>query len=266
MMREVYSDAEEEIVLNYTDLRSGDDLPMVGVLQHLLNRTGAKLVTDGIFGPKTYAAVIAFQKPRGLVADGIVGEKTWTRLTSGANLPILDSVDIWDPTFLKEDATYIQRARGNPSLIGGMCNGVEQAVSLLSGSRGVFLLRFHGHGAPGVSGVSFGHGEAGYAERAAIFNSPDILATMSRLRPIFGPYGCVQFIACETGRGRAGRQLLSKLAEKLGVPVTGAVLDQPFGKEWTFRLFGPTVTVTPGGMSLAQWCKSRPSFAGMTVA
>lgn len=31
---------------------------------------------DGIYGPKTKAAVIAFQKKNGLVADGIVGPKT----------------------------------------------------------------------------------------------------------------------------------------------------------------------------------------------
>ena len=52
--------------MNYTDLREGDRLPMVGVLQHLLNRTGASLVADGVFGARTLAAVKAFQRPRGL--------------------------------------------------------------------------------------------------------------------------------------------------------------------------------------------------------
>lgn len=33
-------------------------------------------IVDGIYGPKTKAAVIAFQKKNGLVADGIVGPKT----------------------------------------------------------------------------------------------------------------------------------------------------------------------------------------------
>ncbi|PTL76870.1 peptidoglycan-binding protein [Vitiosangium sp. GDMCC 1.1324] len=35
---------------------------------------------DGIFGPKTEAAVKAFQKSHGLVQDGIIGPKTWSAL------------------------------------------------------------------------------------------------------------------------------------------------------------------------------------------
>jgi peptidoglycan hydrolase-like protein with peptidoglycan-binding domain len=35
---------------------------------------------DGIFGPRTKSAVIAFQKSKGIFADGIVGAKTWTTL------------------------------------------------------------------------------------------------------------------------------------------------------------------------------------------
>ncbi len=35
---------------------------------------------DGVFGAKTLAAVINFQKSQQLVADGIVGDKTWSKL------------------------------------------------------------------------------------------------------------------------------------------------------------------------------------------
>ena len=35
---------------------------------------------DGIFGPKTKAAVIAFQKSKGLAPDGIVGPYTWAKI------------------------------------------------------------------------------------------------------------------------------------------------------------------------------------------
>ncbi len=39
---------------------------------------------DGIMGPKTKAAIVAFQKANGLVADGIVGPKTSAKLFTAA--------------------------------------------------------------------------------------------------------------------------------------------------------------------------------------
>lgn len=39
-------------------------------------------IVDGIFGAKTLAAVINFQKSQQLVADGLVGEKTWSKLNA----------------------------------------------------------------------------------------------------------------------------------------------------------------------------------------
>lgn len=53
----------------------------VRALQELLNRLGFDCGTaDGIFGPKTSAAVKAFQRTKGLEEDGVVGSKTWTAL------------------------------------------------------------------------------------------------------------------------------------------------------------------------------------------
>lgn len=53
---------------------------VVTALQRDLDRAGATLVVDGIFGPKTAAAVRAFQAAHGLDQDGIVGPKTWGAL------------------------------------------------------------------------------------------------------------------------------------------------------------------------------------------
>jgi peptidoglycan hydrolase-like protein with peptidoglycan-binding domain len=49
-------------------------------LQYLLNAHGAKLVVDGKFGPRTKAAVVAFQKAQGLSASGVVQAATWRAL------------------------------------------------------------------------------------------------------------------------------------------------------------------------------------------
>lgn len=42
---------------------------------------------DGIFGPNTQRALIAFQKASGLRADGICGKKTWAALDKGLTSP-----------------------------------------------------------------------------------------------------------------------------------------------------------------------------------
>ena len=50
-------------------------------LQRKLNSLGFDCGNvDGDFGTKTKAAVMAFQKAKGLVVDGIVGTKTWSKL------------------------------------------------------------------------------------------------------------------------------------------------------------------------------------------
>ena len=49
-------------------------------LQYLLNARGAKLTVDGIFGAKTKAAVVAFQRAHHLPADGVIGAKSWGAL------------------------------------------------------------------------------------------------------------------------------------------------------------------------------------------
>lgn len=62
-------------------LRTGSRGDAVRKLQEMLNAKGYTCGSvDGIFGSKTKAAVLAFQKANGLAADGIVGPLTWGKL------------------------------------------------------------------------------------------------------------------------------------------------------------------------------------------
>ncbi len=257
--------------MNYPYLRQGDHLPAVGVLQRLLIRTGSRLRADGIFGPKTKAAVQDFQRARRLKPDGIVGVQTWPRVSAASDLQIIDCIDIFDPSLLRLEARDIRRVGGNPVVIGGMCNGVQQAVSEIRlAGRSVFLLRFHGHGARGVASISSGHGELDpdleHRSDIALENLAQIRPVISQLFSIFGAYGCVQFMHCETGGGRSGRRLLDQIARMLGVPVSAGVRTQYGGGLRTFRFEGPTHTATPRGESLSGWCRSLPDFAGFSPA
>lgn len=54
----------------------------IKLLQTYLNKFGASLVVDGLFGIKTYLAVREFQKSYDLFVDGIVGPNTWGKLDS----------------------------------------------------------------------------------------------------------------------------------------------------------------------------------------
>lgn len=62
-------------------LRIGNQGAPVVELQQLLRSAGFNPgAIDGIFGNQTRAAVIAFQRSKGLAQDGIVGVMTWTAL------------------------------------------------------------------------------------------------------------------------------------------------------------------------------------------
>jgi hypothetical protein len=81
--------------------------PEVTHLQQRLNEDGAQppLAIDGLFGPLTRAAVVAFQGRHGLAADGVVGLRTWgvideleRRGLAGPQRTVLDDVRPVDQT------------------------------------------------------------------------------------------------------------------------------------------------------------------------
>ncbi len=64
-------------VADAATLKQGSQGDLVKTVQQKLIRWGyLKGTADGIFGAKTKAAVIAFQKKNGLTADGVIGTRT----------------------------------------------------------------------------------------------------------------------------------------------------------------------------------------------
>jgi hypothetical protein len=63
-------------------LHQGSRAIPVKLLQRLLNKKGAapRLAEDGVFGPMTRAAVVAFQARERIGQDGFAGPATWSRL------------------------------------------------------------------------------------------------------------------------------------------------------------------------------------------
>lgn len=62
-------------VLSFGD--TGEDVRKLQILLH----AEPDFLIDGVFGPQTQKAVMAFQKAHGLAVDGIVGPDTWGALT-----------------------------------------------------------------------------------------------------------------------------------------------------------------------------------------
>jgi peptidoglycan hydrolase-like protein with peptidoglycan-binding domain len=67
-------------ILPWPIVRRGDTEHPVRTLQHLLRAHGQNIAVDGIFGPRTEAAVRAVQTSAGIGVDGIVGPQTWPRV------------------------------------------------------------------------------------------------------------------------------------------------------------------------------------------
>lgn len=67
-------------------LKQGAQGEEVRLLQTLLNFHGAKLVSDGSFGPATDKALRAFQDERNLASDGSAGPATWGELMKFKNI------------------------------------------------------------------------------------------------------------------------------------------------------------------------------------
>lgn len=99
---------------------------LVFELQSALNKAGAgPIAVDGRIGPATKAAIVRFQKLRGLTPDGIAGPKTRTALGMGADVDRTDpSRAPASPKSTKQwprqaDVRSVFGAPGNPQCTAG---------------------------------------------------------------------------------------------------------------------------------------------------
>lgn len=108
-------------------LRQGDRGREVVDLQTKLQSLGLDLGNrgiDGVFGPKTEAAVKAFQQDTGLLADGLVGQTTWDGILEAGYRPGSRYLYLRQPPFRGADVMELQRMLNDLGFDPGAVNGV----------------------------------------------------------------------------------------------------------------------------------------------
>jgi hypothetical protein len=145
-------------------LVQGDRLPMVAVVQALLNAwnlRGNILEVDGVFGRYTREEVTYFQQQQGIMTVGEVRQNTWQKLTENQRLDVRDLVDTSD-SLLNQSSEVLRNGGATPLEIGRVSNataGVTSRVVSSGVQRGsLVLLRFHGHGNRGNQVIGYGTG------------------------------------------------------------------------------------------------------------
>lgn len=91
----LYEEGEMPVETIKPTLRKGSRGDLVRELQEALNALGFDCgAADGIFGTKTFNAVVAFQTEAKLDADGVVGPKTWRELDAQRKTPEAPAEDV----------------------------------------------------------------------------------------------------------------------------------------------------------------------------
>ncbi|HZH75347.1 MAG TPA: peptidoglycan-binding protein [Archangium sp.] len=120
-------------------LKQGQSGAPVSALQNRLNQLGFNVgAADGQFGPKTDAAVKAFQKANGLVADGVVGPRTWNKLgitVSGTPSTPPSTGGVRGSTALANNARAVALSMGGYSSQGLCATGVSGAIQRTYGIK-----------------------------------------------------------------------------------------------------------------------------------
>lgn len=227
---------------------------------------GASLTIDGAFGPKTLAAVLAFQRsyrPKRLAPNGVIDFMTWAALMDRHAIRVVDVIDATDIAVFEADNPVLNDGQAQVVVNYGMSSGAKQLISDLVrkfAGGSVALLRFHGHGGPGHMEVTGGtSGAHGASFSGMHFKKPEVRDAYKSLGRIMLPYGSIELHGCRVAMSEQGSALLSGLAEACGVPVTAGLQKQTGGLTAT-RFEGTTRTHFPLGLSLNSWSRSAFSM------
>lgn len=258
-------------------LKFREHSPRVTLLQILL-KDEYRLRVDGIFGPKTQAAVNQYQWSHGELPRGLPTPTTWRNLLLGTGLTVVSSIDADDAEMVRDDRKALQAVGDKPILLAAMCNGLGQLIAEVNGrSAGQMLaaLRLDGHGNLGRwMTLSVGdvvtlreQNPAEYRKVAKEYFSYIDPAHFAKIAPVlrqlsnkFAPFGFVEHHGCSLGKRPETRKMMAKLADLWGVPISVGTRTQSFGVVADFE--GPVVTAYPRGMNLISWSRQ---FQAQTV-
>jgi hypothetical protein len=273
-------------------LQLGDKLPPVAVVQALLNaRIGDRLRIDGFLGPLTQHAIKDFQQATKCAGpSGKIDNATWRRLNRGVDLTVEETVDVCDPQLMKS----LEEARAynpNAMAVGCMSNATDSVINEIvarNKMKSVVLLRFIGHGASGLQAVGMGRGDEdifgeefvkdnkrvkplGKAEieiskNVHFYSSITtgrwkldyIKSYLARLRPVFSPFGSLEFHGCNVAKEKVGFEFIQDVSNIVQVPVSASQDNEHIGRNK--RFVGPVRTAFPAGSNLHRWAAALPKF------
>jgi hypothetical protein len=249
-------------------LRVHERSPRVTLVQILL-KDEYRLRVDGVFGPKTLAAVKQFQSSSREFPGGIPTPTTWKNLFQGTGLTVVSSIDAGDAGLARDDRQALEAVGDKPIMLGAMCNGLGQLIAEVNGrSAGLMLaaLRLDGHGNLGrwltlsvgeVADLSKDNPREYRKVVKEYFSYIDpthfakIAPLLSQLSGRFAPFGFAEHHGCSLGKRPETRKMMAKLADLWGVPVSVGTGLQSFGVIADFE--GPVFTAYPRHMNLHSW-------------
>ena len=246
----------------------GEHSARVVALQILLNRDNDDvLVTDGVFGLKTRAAVDVFRDKVMLQSGprGVADPPMWRFMVERAGLQVIDAIDVTDPTVAEDVVPPISKWT-DPIVLGGMSNGVAQLVTdiraRVRGKNSLMMLRLHGHGSPGLIAISHGSRRVSPGINPTLAQTvismellPTLTPLLQQIAPLMNNFGFVELHSCRVGEGAGGENFVRRLAQTFRAPVRAGVSKQHTTD--VFTLTGNTFSGFPDGGALVDWGLSR---------